>query len=171
MTKTSTGLIIVLFIGLAFSLFRIGQLEGKLAALPMGAQAVQGHDDIELAVQMGYLQRFADKLYFAGQAENWPLADFYLHEIEETAAVLTSTDLYEEDIHLNPLVESMLVSQVEALEATVDAADRAQFDAAYISLIQSCNACHGATNHAFVRIQTPEASTYTNQDFRPISAQ
>ena len=37
-----------------------------------------------LGEQMGYLQRYVEKLYFAGQAQNWELADFYAHELGET---------------------------------------------------------------------------------------
>ncbi|CAN5274556.1 hypothetical protein BH23BAC1_BH23BAC1_49390 [soil metagenome] len=32
---------------------------------------------------MLYNQIYLDKLFFAGQSENWQLADFYHHELEE----------------------------------------------------------------------------------------
>ena len=122
----------------------------------------------ELAYHMAYLERYADKLHAAGAAENWPLAGFYLHEIEETAETVAAEDHVEDGVALAPLVETMLLPAVERAEGA--AGDAAAFDAAYRGLVASCNSCHAASGHAFVRIAVPERSAYLNQDFRPVAA-
>ena len=119
----------------------------------------------ELAYHMAYLQRYADKLHAAGAAANWELASFYLPEIEETAEAIVEEGHEEEGIALSPLVEAMLLPAVERVEANVG--DPSAFGAAYADLVASCNACHEASAHGFIRIITPERSAYPNQAFAP----
>lgn len=43
-------------------------------------------------------------------------------------------------------------TQVEAVEAVLDAADWTRVGAQLEQLVQSCNQCHQATAHGFIRI-------------------
>jgi len=121
----------------------------------------------ELAPAMGDMQRFAEKLYFAGQAGNWPLADFYLHEIEETVEKVIKSNIVDEGVPVSSFMKTMFPPSVEGIKGPVKARDAAQFAARYEGLISSCNACHQATQHGFVKITVPRQPTYENQDFRP----
>ncbi len=47
-------------------------------------------EEIPLIYHMSFISRYAQKLYFAGDAENWELADIYSHEIEEISAHIVS---------------------------------------------------------------------------------
>lgn len=121
----------------------------------------------ELAYHMAYLERYADKLHFAGEAGHWELARFYLHEIEETAELVIAEGHVEEGVELAPLVETMLLPAVERAEAAVEAGAPAAFAEAYAGLVAACNSCHEASAHGFIQITVPERTGYPNQDFRP----
>jgi hypothetical protein len=57
-----------------------GSPETETTALPEKKEEAHEHGHEELAEYMMRLQWYANKLYFAGEAGNQPLADFYLHE-------------------------------------------------------------------------------------------
>lgn len=124
------------------------------------------HEEEEgsVAPYMADLQRYAEKLYHAGASENWELARFYSHELEETAEAIERGGFAEDGQPLAPLVERWLTPTVERVE---EARERAAFDAAYADLVAACNTCHAATEHAFVRITVPTANAFTNQEFAP----
>lgn len=130
---------------------------------------VVDHDEGEVSVapHMANLQRYAEKLYHAGASEHWELAQFYGHELEEAAEVIEAGGFEEEGQPLGPLVARWLVPTVERTEAAAEAGDRVAFDAAYAELVTACNACHAATDHAFVQITTPQTNSFTNQRFAP----
>ena len=130
---------------------------------PMEHEEEQG----SVAPYMADLQRYAEKLYHAGANENWELAHFYSHELEEAAEAIERGGYVEEDQPLAPLVERWLVPAVARTETAAESNDRAAFDAAYTELVAACNTCHTATEHAFVRITVPDANSFTNQDFTP----
>ncbi|MCC5834875.1 MAG: hypothetical protein JJU20_09105 [Opitutales bacterium] len=123
--------------------------------------------DYELAIGMNQLQTWMDKLYFSGTAENWPLADFYLHEIEETAEAMMMANLVKNEQPLTPLIESMMMPVVDDLEAVVDAADAEGFLRHYDMLINACNACHANTGYGYIQMQRPERPAFSNQRFEP----
>lgn len=134
--------------------------------MPASEGADSGNTEAgELAYHMAYLQRYADKLYFAGAASNWELTSFYLHEIEETAEAVIAEQHVEDGVNLGPLVDEMLFPAVERVEAVAEAGEAAAFAEAYGTLVTACNACHSASGHGFVRITVPERSGYPNQDY------
>ena len=132
---------------------------------PAGSARPGEETEGELAYHMASLQRYADKLYFAGGAANRPLADFYLHEIEETAEMIVAEAPVEDGVEIAPLVEAMLKPAVERAEAAVASGEAAAFAAAYAGLVDACNACHQATAHGFVAISVPERPAYTGQAY------
>jgi hypothetical protein len=121
--------------------------------------------EYELADPMAAMQRFADKLYFAGLAGNWPLAAFYLHELEEKAEEILQQNLVEEGVPVNPLITSMLRPALVNLDKAVEQGDELLFRSRYEQLVASCNACHEATAHRFIRMTVPERSMFQNQEF------
>jgi hypothetical protein len=56
---------------------------------------------------------------------------------------------------------------MEAVSQAIKSADLGRFTEAYARLTATCNACHQSTERAFVVIQTPKASPFPDQDFRP----
>ncbi|NNF59106.1 MAG: hypothetical protein HKN04_12800 [Rhodothermaceae bacterium] len=129
----------------------------------------------ELAQLMAYVQRYAEKLYFAGMADNAPLAQFYVHELEETFEAVEDGGYIENDWEVAELVEDLAMPALTGVEQAVAAQvlgpdpDRARtlFEERYGVLVNACNACHESTAHGFIRIVVPEASSFPNQQFAP----
>lgn len=164
-----------LFISVVLNLALLARLEGadKTPQTPAENQAhsVEHSEQVEhfeLAVSMSHFQRYADKLYFAGVKQNWPLADFYLHEIEETAEEIEKAKVIDDGINVSEHIGLMLKPAIETLEKTVKSQNAPNFDKDYRLLVASCNNCHAATKHEFVQITVPEKPTYQNQRFEPV---
>jgi len=122
----------------------------------------------DLVGAMGDLQRWTDKLGRAAEVGNWPLADFYLHEIEETTKALVAAGIVYHDQPVSQLTGAMLEPAVHVLENAVKARDAELFRRDYATFVQTCNACHAATDFAFIRITAPDVAVNPwNQDFRP----
>jgi len=100
------------------------------------------------------------KLWFAGHAGNWPLADYEVGELEEGF----------DDVNKllgGDTVAKQVGGPIEALEKAVADKSRAEFDAAFDSLSTGCNSCHHALDHGFIVIQRPTSLPYSNQNFAP----
>jgi hypothetical protein len=108
------------------------------------------------------------KLWYAGNAANWDLANFVIHEIEEGLEDMAKLHPTYKDVPTGKMVEDTIKSPVEEVEKAIKARDRGTFGRAYDKLTAACNACHQAANHAFIVIQRPAASQFPNQSFAPV---
>ena len=120
-----------------------------------------------LGEQMGYLQRYVEKLYFAGQAQNWELADFYAREVDETVEDIMSAKVVKEGVEVSKLMTTMLPPAEQGLQEAVQARDPALFQTRYEALVDTCNACHQEAKHGFMKITIPDRPSVTNQSFAP----
>ncbi len=111
---------------------------------------------------MSYIQTHHSKLWFAGQNQNWKLADFEVHEIMEAIADIQKfqTERKESQMigRLNPAIDSVnnAIQQKSPL----------LFKRSFVLLTNTCNNCHRATNFEFNVVKIPETSPFSNQDFR-----
>ncbi|MDX1420858.1 MAG: hypothetical protein R3181_12900 [Rubricoccaceae bacterium] len=128
----------------------------------------------ELAHLMAYIQRYTEKLYLAGENGNAALAQFYVHELEETFEEVEAGGYVEDGNALDALVASLVPPALERVEEAVEAQAlgaagpaAADFGEAYARLVAACNSCHETTGHGFVRIVAPAAGSFPSQDFRP----
>ena len=121
-------------------------------------------EEIPLIYHMSFISRYAQKLYFAGEAENWELADIYSHEIEEISADIVSRGEMHDGINISELMETMLLPQIEQLEEAIDSGDREMFMDRYSVMIQSCNSCHDASDYGAVKVTVPDVNPFA-QDF------
>lgn len=120
----------------------------------------------ELATYMDRLQRFSQKLGYAVEGRNAPLADFYLHEIEETLDEIAAFVPEHDGFDIPDLLEVFARPEADRLETAVAEQD---WDAAwrgYELLIHSCNTCHAATDHDFIIITPATGDPPFNQLFR-----
>ena len=120
--------------------------------------------NLPLIYHMAFFQRYAGKLYFAGQEENWELADIYTHELEEVAELIIDSEDIDKGINRSKLMETMFLPQIEEMEKTIDAGDKARFLEQYDILIKTCNACHNAAKYGAIKVTAPKENSY-NQDF------
>jgi len=100
------------------------------------------------------------KLWFAGEAANWPLTDYEIGELKEGFEDVTK--LLGGDI-----VSQHVGTSMSDLQKSIDGKDSAAFAAAFDKLSAGCNACHRALDHGFIVIQRPQLLPYSNQDFTP----
>jgi hypothetical protein len=107
------------------------------------------------------------KLYYAGEAGNWKLAEFQLRELRQALARIGRTIPIYRKIGVDDAVGSIFTEKATGLEAAIKAADPAKFKAAYAEMTNACNACHAAMEHEFLVIKVPDAMVYPNQEFRP----
>jgi hypothetical protein len=123
--------------------------------------------DYELAVPMARMQYHMEKLYWATQARNAELARFYAHELDEVAEDIEAAGVVDEGVDISQNLRLHLHPALEALEADLNRTDWQAINATYVRVVNSCNNCHAASKHGFIRIQTPTRAAWSNQDFMP----
>lgn len=100
------------------------------------------------------------KLWFAGHARNWPLADYEVDRLKggfEDVSRLLGGDT----------VDKAVGGAIAALEKAVEAKDLPAFTRAYDQLSAGCNNCHQTLDHAYIRIQRPSVFPYSDQAVAP----
>jgi hypothetical protein len=100
------------------------------------------------------------KLWFAGRAGNWALADYEMGELNE--------GFEDVDKQLGgDTVEKMVGGPLKALQKAIEDKNRTAFTAAFDSLSAGCNNCHRTLDHGFIVIQRPALLPYSDQVFEP----
>jgi hypothetical protein len=111
---------------------------------------------------MSGIQVHHEKLWFAGKAQNWALADFEVGEMKEA---FDGIKQYCTDRPESKSV-SMIEPALDSLSNAIKAKDEQQFKSSFVLLTSTCNSCHKATNHAFNVIKLPDTPPFSNQVFR-----
>jgi hypothetical protein len=107
------------------------------------------------------------KLWLAGDAGNWDLADYEIDELKEGLEdVLKYVPTYK-NMPVGQMLEAAIMPPIGAVESAIKARDRARFVAAYNDLTAACNTCHQSANRPFIVIQRPTGSAFPNQSFAP----
>ena len=107
------------------------------------------------------------KLWLAGAAKNWPLADYELDELKEGFDDIAKFFPTKDDMPIGQMAGSTAVPILPDVKAAIDARDSKKFAAAFDKLTAACNTCHQSTKHEFIVIQRPTSSPYSNQSFTP----
>ena len=100
------------------------------------------------------------KLWFAGDAGNWPMADYEIDHLKDgfdDVAKLLGGDLAQQHVG----------GAISQLEKAIDGKDHEAFVTAFDRLSAGCNACHRTLDHAFIVIQRPVLLPYSDQNFSP----
>jgi hypothetical protein len=129
---------------------------------PSGASYAPGLGEFMAATQVRHA-----KLWFAGRARNWPLAEFELHEINEGLEHAAKLHPTLKDIPVAAMIKSNLDDPLADLAKAIAAKNRSQFTRAFDKLTAGCNACHTAAAHAFIKIRRPTVPPVPNQQFSP----
>jgi glycosidase len=130
-------------------------------------------DSLETALKSSYKPGFGEfmsgiqvhhaKLWFAGQNQNWPLADFEVHEIQEALADLQQYCTDRPESKSIP----MILPFVDSVNKAIQLKDPGLFKSSFISLTNTCNQCHRETNHGFNVVIIPTNLPVVNQEFKP----
>ena len=116
---------------------------------------------------MGANQMRHAKLWFAGEAGNWPLAAYELDELREGFDDVLTFQPHFKGKPIDKLLKPITEPALAQLEAAIAAKDRTRFEAAFDELSRACSSCHRELGYGFVAIQRPTAPTFTNQRFAP----
>jgi len=111
-------------------------------------------------------------LWFAGRAESWPLADFYLGETKShlrwaVRRIPIRKDNQGRDINLGNILEAFENSQLAQLKGTIDRKDKTAFEKVYRESLTMCYACHKATDKPYLRPQVPTEPASRIMNFDP----
>lgn len=111
-------------------------------------------------------------LWFAAEAANWPLAQFYLNEtrvrlrwairIQAARRLANGSQL-----ELEPIATALENNQMAAVAAAITASDQAAFRPAYEALMQGCQSCHAASEKPYLKLQIPAVPAEPLLDFAP----
>ena len=107
------------------------------------------------------------KLWFAGQAGNWALADYELDELKEGYEDIVKYFPTKDEAPTGVMATAVIEREVADLNKAIAAKNAGQFVAAFDRLTNSCNACHQSSKKPFIVIQRPAANPYANQSFTP----
>lgn len=111
---------------------------------------------------MSSIQVHHNKLWFAGQNENWKLADFEIKEIKE------SLDKIKKYCTERPETKSidMIEQPLQNVNNAIQQKNSTEFRNSYISLTNTCNQCHRSTEFEYNVVSIPTAPPFSNQNFK-----
>ena len=166
------ALVVMFFLGLVGA----AGLLFNLIAPPGFAQEVKSKGPLpRLADLMNEaMQVHHTKLWLAGHAANWVLADYEMKKIKETIEEIKETivDIQIASAQWQRVPVGEMLRSVDAsldmLAQAIKAKDGAKFDTAYRGLTVACNACHVRAGQPQIKIMDPLAeggSMFPDQDF------
>ena len=164
-------------------MFRIGMplalLAGAMTLALVDLGNAQTSASSEAAQPEAYRPSFGDlmtiaiqprhiKLGLAGQEKNWTYAAYEFRELQSAFDRMARAVPTYRSMNTADLISATTKAPMEDVAAAIKAGDAAKFADAYAQLTATCNACHQSTDHGAVVIQVPKASSYPDQDFRPV---
>jgi hypothetical protein len=111
-------------------------------------------------------------LWFAGEKENWPLADFFFSETQShlrwaVRVIPVRKDAAGRDVDLRGILQGIETSSLKDLHDAVAAKDKPRFEAAYRTMTQSCASCHTASAKPYLRPKVPDRPDTDVIEFAP----
>ena len=153
---------LVLAIILGGAALAIDAIKTTGAQTPASKVYSPGLAEIMIATQIRHA-----KLWLAGDAGNWPLADYEIDELKEGLEDAVEYFPVYKDMPVGKMIEATAMPAIADVEAAVKARDRAKFTGAFDKLTAACNTCHQSANRPFIVVQRPTGSAFPNQSFAP----
>jgi hypothetical protein len=143
---------------------------GTAAALSLGTAFGQAAKEPYVPGLVEFMlttQVHHSKLWLAGNARNWELADYQLDELKEGLEDVVKRVPDYKGVPVGAMVENLVMPPLAEVESAVKAKDHKKFVAAYDKVTAACNACHVGANRPFIVIVRPSAASFPNQSFAP----
>lgn len=154
-------------LGVVVLFYRVSRI-GPVSPQPVAVEEDHyGTEDLEVAVIMGRIQRYHQKLWLAGKEGNTELARFYLHEIDEAMKEISEGGVVDEGVNVSDQMEIYGLPIINKLTEVLDSNGVVAMHGRAGELVGACNACHASTDHGYIRIQVPSAVNFPDQDFAP----
>lgn len=111
-------------------------------------------------------------LWFAGQKRHWDLANFYWSETRShlhwaVRIIPVRKDNAGLEIKLVDILEAMENGPLKQLGQAIDSKDPETFEKAYRFSVETCYACHKASDKPFIRVQIPTEPETSIINFDP----
>ena len=128
--------------------------------LAVSVSSAEEANDANIGDIMASQQERHLKLWFAGRAGNWPLADYEIGKLKDGFDDI-------DKLMGGDTVGKAVGAPIAALEKAIESKDKDSFTRAFDQLTAGCNSCHHTLDHAFIVIQRPTVLPYSNQSFAP----
>lgn len=128
--------------------------------LLVASVSAEDGSDANIGDIMAFQQGRHFKLWFAGRAGNWPLADYEIGKLKD------GFDDVDKLIG-GDTVGKAVGAPIAAIEKAIESKDKDSFTRAFDQLTAGCNSCHHTLDHAFIVIQRPAVVPCGNQSFAP----
>ena len=133
---------------------------GCLLAVSVASAEELSSAEPDIADIMTFQQERHFKLWFAGRAGNWPLADYEIGKLKDGFDDI-------DKLIGGGTVGKAVGAPISAIEKAIETKDKDSFARAFDQLTAGCNSCHRTLDHAFITIRRPNAMPYGDQDFAP----
>ena len=107
-------------------------------------------------------------LWFAGQAKNWPLAQYYFNETRghiqwliKKSPTMRSSGPDKEEVNIEGIFDGIDTSSLADVKAAIEKKDSARFAVTYKTMLESCYSCHKAVGRPYLRPMIPTAPVQT----------
>ncbi len=99
-------------------------------------------------------------LWFAGERQNWDLAQFYWSETRShlrwaVRVIPKRKDNAGQDVDLVAILQGFENGPLKQLQAAIAAKDKAAFETNYRASMETCYGCHKAADKPFLKLQIP----------------
>ena len=114
-----------------------------------------------------------NNLWFAAQAKNWPLAEFYLNETRShlrwaVRIIPVRKVKAEREIKLQDILQAVENTLVKELQTSIQTQDQPSFTRAYKTMLESgCYSCHKAVDKPYLALKLPDQPAEPMVDFNP----
>jgi hypothetical protein len=104
------------------------------------------------------------KLWLAGEAGNWELADYEIKELREGFDDVLKFHPTHEDSPVAPkdAIPRIITVPITDVQAAIRTKDTKAFEEKFDALTKGCNDCHDAMNFGFNVVQRPASNPYPN---------
>lgn len=118
-----------------------------------------------LGEYMTTFQLHMGKLWFAGQASNWGLAQYELDELAETMDAAEALHAIRNKVNTASVIQSVRETQIPLVQEALHRKNRRKFFSAYNQTLETCNSCHRSVGYGFIHITKPLGPPVTNQSW------
>lgn len=125
---------------------KLEALERQIEALQIRIAALESHRTFT-----SFMPNFSERFHVmhrAGEAGDWAVASHELQEMKRLTRLSITIDGEK-----GQLMQGMMGPSFEALENAIKHGDHKKFDKALVQTIDTCNACHAATDSDFVQVK------------------
>lgn len=113
-----------------------------------------------------------NNLWFAGQKENWPLAEFYWNETRShlrwaMRIIPVRKDPQGNEIRVADMLTAIESTSLEPLLSAIKDENQTKFADGYQQMLAGCYSCHVAAGKPFLRLQMPTQPADPMIQFEP----